>query len=85
MVVNVCCAHELLLPFETAVKAGAGTVMTSYNSIDGVPCTSNRRLLTDMLRGEWGFKGFVYSDLLSVDGIAGMVLLPTTRRRLCLL
>lgn len=63
---------QLLLPFETAVKAGAGTVMTSYNSIDGVPCTSNRHLLTDMLRGEWGFKGFVYSDLLSVEGIAGM-------------
>lgn len=63
---------QLLLPFEKAVKAGAGTVMTSYNSIDGIPCTSNRHLLTDMLRGEWGFKGFVYSDLLSVDGIAGM-------------
>ena len=63
---------QLLLPFETAVRAGAGTVMTSYNSIDGVPCTSNRHLLTDMLRGEWGFKGFVYSDLLSVEGIAGM-------------
>ena len=54
------------------MKAGAGTVMTSYNSIDGIPCTSNRHLLTDMLRGEWGFNGFVYSDLLSVDGIAGM-------------
>ena len=63
---------QLLLPFEKAVRAGAGTVMTSYNSIDGVPCTANRHLLTDMLRGEWGFKGFVYSDLLSVDGIAGM-------------
>ena len=63
---------QLLLPFEKAVKAGAGTVMTSYNSIDGIPCTSNRHLLTDMLRGEWGFNGFVYSDLLSVDGIAGM-------------
>ena len=63
---------QLLLPFEKAVKAGAGTVMSSYNSIDGIPCTSNRHLLTDMLRGEWGFKGFVYSDLLSVDGIAGM-------------
>ena len=63
---------QLLLPFEKAVKAGAGTVMTSYNSIDGIPCTSNRHLLTDMLRSEWGFNGFVYSDLLSVDGIAGM-------------
>ncbi len=61
---------QLLLPFEKAVKAGAGTVMTSYNSIDGVPCTANKHLLTDILRGEWGFKGFTYSDLLSVDLIA---------------
>ena len=63
---------QYLLPFEKAVKAGAATVMTSYNSIDGVPCTANRHLLTDILRGEWGFRGFVYSDLLSIDGIAGM-------------
>ncbi len=61
---------QLLLPFEKAVKAGAGTVMTSYNSIDGVPCTANKHLLTDILRNEWGFKGFTYSDLLSVDLIA---------------
>lgn len=63
---------QYLLPFEKAVKAGVGTVMTSYNSIDGVPCTSNKHLLTDILRGEWGFEGFVYSDLLSVDGVAQM-------------
>lgn len=61
---------ELLLPFEKAVKAGAATVMTSYNTVEGVPCTSNRWLLTDMLRGEWGFKGFTYSDLYSVETIA---------------
>lgn len=61
---------QLLLPFEKAVKAGAGTVMTSYNSIDGVPCTANKHLLTDILRNEWDFKGFTYSDLLSVDLIA---------------
>lgn len=63
---------QYLLPFEKAVKAGVGTVMTSYNHIDGVPCTANRHLLTDILRGEWGFQGFVYSDLLSVDGVAKM-------------
>lgn len=63
---------QYLLPFEKAVKAGVGTVMTSYNSIDGIPCTSNRHLLTDILRNEWGFKGFVYSDLLSIDGVAQM-------------
>lgn len=63
---------EYLPPFKKAVEAGAGTIMTSYNSIDGVPCTANRELLTDVLRGQWGFKGFVYSDLLSIEGIAGM-------------
>ena len=62
---------ELLLPFERAVKAGAATVMTSYNTVEGVPCTSNRHLLTAILRGEWGFKGFTYSDLYSVETIAG--------------
>ncbi len=45
--------------------------MTSYNTIDGVPCTSNKYLLTDVLRDQWGFKGFVYSDLTSIEGIVG--------------
>ena len=63
---------ELLLPFERAVKDGAATVMTSYNHVDGIPCTANRHLLTDILRGEWGFRGFTYSDLFSIEGIAGM-------------
>ena len=56
--------------FRTAVENGAGSIMTSYNSIDGVPCTANKTLLTDMLRNEWKFKGFVISDLLSIDGVA---------------
>lgn len=63
---------EYLPPFKKAVEAGVGTIMTSYNSIDGVPCTANKQLLTDVLRNQWGFKGFVYSDLLSIEGIAGM-------------
>ena len=46
--------------------------MTSYNQVDGVPCTSNKRLLTDMLRGEWGFDGFVYSDLYSIEVIQSL-------------
>ena len=51
---------------------GALSVMTSYNSLDGVPCTSNRELLTDVLRGEWGFdRGIVVSDLFSIDGLKG--------------
>lgn len=63
---------EYLPPFKKAVEAGVGTIMTSYNSIDGVPCTANKELLTDVLRNQWGFKGFIYSDLLSIEGIAGM-------------
>lgn len=62
---------DYLPPFKKAVEAGVGTIMTSYNSIDGVPCTSNKYLLTDVLRNQWGFNGFVYSDLLSIEGIAG--------------
>ena len=62
---------ELLEPFRHAVKAGASTVMSSYNSVDGIPCTANRELLTGLLRDEWGFDGAVYSDLYSIDGLAG--------------
>lgn len=61
-----------LPPFKRAIDAGALSVMTSYNSLDGMPCTSNRQLLTEMLRGEWGFdRGFVVSDLFSIDGLKG--------------
>lgn len=63
---------EYLPPFRKSVKEGAGTLMTSYNAIDGVPCTANKELLTDVLRNQWGFKGFVYSDLISIEGIVGM-------------
>ena len=61
-----------LTPFKRAIDAGALSVMTAYNSLDGVPCTSNRQLLTDVLRGEWNFKrGMVVSDLFSIDGLKG--------------
>lgn len=62
-------ATYFLPPFHDAIRAGALSVMTSYNSLDGVPSTANRHLLTDVLRGEWGFRGFVVSDLYSIDGI----------------
>lgn len=61
---------ELLPQFKRAVKAGVASIMTSYNSIDGVPCTANKYLLTDVLRNQWGFKGAVFSDLQSIEGIA---------------
>lgn len=50
--------------FERAIKeAGALNVMSAYSELDGIPCTGNKWLLTDVLRNEWGFKGFVVSDL----------------------
>lgn len=58
-----------LPPFRAAVEAGARSVMTAYNSVDGIPCTCNRHALTDILRGEWGFDGFVISDLVSIEGL----------------
>jgi beta-glucosidase len=51
-----------LPPFKAAFDAGALTTMSSFNDINGVPATANHYLLTDILRGEWGFKGFVVSD-----------------------
>lgn len=55
--------HEIdLLPFRKAVEAGAQSVMTAYNEIDGVPCTTSRYLLQDVLREAWGFDGFVITD-----------------------
>jgi len=53
-------------------EAGAGSVMAAYNALDGLPCSANRWLLTDILRKEWGFKGFVVSDYGSVSGIMNM-------------
>lgn len=51
------------------MKAGALSLMAAYNSLDGTPCSSNRWLLTEILRDEWGFEGFVVSDYGSVAGI----------------
>jgi beta-glucosidase len=55
-----------LPPFESAVKSGVGTLMSAFLDLNGIPATGNRRLLTDVLRGEWGFDGFVVSDWDSV-------------------
>ena len=63
--------RENVLPtFKAAIDAGALSVMTSYNSLDGIPTTCNPELLTGVLRDEWGFNGFVVSDLESIDGLA---------------
>ncbi len=55
-----------LPPFLAAVKAGAGSLMNGFNDINGEPMASNKKLLTDVLRGEWGFEGFVVSDWNSI-------------------
>jgi len=63
--------HEVdLLPFRKAVEAGALSVMTAYNEIDGVPCTSNDELLNKVLRKEWGFDGFVITDCGAINMLA---------------
>lgn len=49
-------------PFKAAVEAGAGNIMSAYMGLNGVPATGNRWLLTDVLRGDWGFDGFVVTD-----------------------
>jgi beta-glucosidase len=56
-----------LPPYKAAIEAGAGSIMTSFNDVDGVPATGNKWLLTDLLRKEWGFKGFVVTDFNSIQ------------------
>ena len=61
-----------LKPFEKCFKeGGALSVMAAYNSWEGVPCSCNERLLTEILRDEWGFEGFVVSDYGGVEGVSG--------------
>lgn len=59
--------QDYLPPYKAAVKAGSASVMSSFNEIDGIPATGNKWLLTDLLRKEWGFNGFVVSDYTSVN------------------
>lgn len=65
-----------LPPYKAAIDAGAGSVMTSFNTINGIPATADKWLLTDLLRKKWGFKGFVVTDYGSMSeliphGVAG--------------
>ncbi|MCC6257824.1 MAG: beta-glucosidase BglX [Chitinophagaceae bacterium] len=59
--------NDYLPPFKAAVDAGVGSVMASFNDVEGVPATGNRFLLTDVLRKKWGFKGFVVSDYTGIN------------------
>ena len=56
-----------LPPYRAAVEAGAGSVMTSFNEVDGVPASGNRWLLTELLRNQWGFQGFVVTDYAAIS------------------
>lgn len=56
-----------LPPYKSAIDAGVATLMTSFNEISGVPSTANQWLLTDLLRNEWKFKGFVVSDYTAIE------------------
>lgn len=63
--------HEIHLPAARAgVRAGAAAVMAAYNEVDGMPCSGNRALLTELLRDEWGFEGLVMADGFAVDRLA---------------
>lgn len=59
--------NEYMLPYEAAVEAGVGSVMASFNEVDGVPATANKWLMTDVLRGQWGFNGFVVTDYTGIS------------------
>lgn len=76
---EVVLREVFLPPFRACIKAGALSVMAAYNSLDGVACSCNKWLLTDVLRREWGFEGFVVSDYGSVAGIIHKHQLASTK------
>lgn len=59
--------NEYFPPYKAAVDAGAGSVMASFNEVDGIPATGNKWLLTDVLQKQWGFKGFVVTDYTGIN------------------
>ncbi|AHM61425.1 beta-glucosidase-like glycosyl hydrolase [Flammeovirgaceae bacterium 311] len=59
--------NEYMYPYKAAIDAGAGSVMTAFNEINGVPATANKWLLTELLRDQWGFDGFVVTDYTAIN------------------
>jgi beta-glucosidase len=58
--------NDYFPPYKAAIDAGAGSVMASFNEIDGIPATGNKWLMTEVLRNQWGFKGFVVTDYTGI-------------------
>lgn len=59
--------NDYMLPYQAGVEAGAGSVMASFNEVEGVPAPANKWLMTDVLRGTWGFNGFVVTDFTGIS------------------
>ncbi|MBY0478654.1 MAG: beta-glucosidase BglX [Chitinophagaceae bacterium] len=59
--------NEYFPPYQAAVDAGAGSVMASFNDVDGIPATANKWLMTTVLRNQWGFNGFVVTDYTGIN------------------
>ena len=59
--------NDYFPPYKAAVDAGVGSVMASFNEVDGVPATANKWLMTEVLRNQWKFKGFVVTDYTAVQ------------------
>ena len=59
--------NDYLPPYKAAVDAGVGSVMASFNEVDGIPATGNKWLLTEVLRNQWGFDGFVVTDYTGIN------------------
>lgn len=72
--------QDYLPPYKAAIDAGVASVMSSFNDVDGIPATGNKWLLTNLLREQWGFKGFVVSDYTAINEMIahGMGDLQTT-------
>lgn len=59
--------NEYFLPYKAAVEEGAGSVMASFNEVDGIPATGNKWLMDDVLRKQWGFGGFIVTDYTGIN------------------
>ena len=67
-------------PYLAAKEAGVATFMASFNEINGVPSTGNKWLMTDLLRKDWGFNGFVVTDYTGINEMVAIVSCEMTRR-----